>query len=472
MLCNIYPNIFIFTKKPAMKRDGKILIVDDNEEILVALRIFLSQHFTSVETTRNPNLIPELTGKKSYDVIMLDMNFNVGINTGNEGLFWMREILKNDPGAIIIFLTAFGSVELAVNALKEGATDFIQKPWDDEKLLSTVTTALKLRRSREEVTRLKDKQRHLNENINSSHNLIIGNSESMQNILRTIDKVADTDANILLLGENGTGKELVAREIHKRSARSGEVFITADMGAFAETLFESELFGHTRGSFTDAREDKPGRFEIASGGTLFLDEIGNLPLRLQPKLLTVLQSREVYRVGSSIPVPIDIRLISATNQLPEKMVGNGSFREDLLYRINTITISIPPLRERRDDIPLLAESFSTLYGTKYGKSDIRISKTALKKLVSHNFPGNVRELQHIIEKAVILTDSGTLSSEDLFFNTSAARLKPEKGLNLEENEKELIAEALNRSGNNYTVACSELGISRKTLYNKIKKYGL
>lgn len=455
-----------------MKRDGNILIVDDNEEILVALRIFLLQHFASVETSSNPNLIPEITAKQKFDVIMLDMNFNVGINSGNEGLFWMREILKKDPNAIIIFMTAYGSVELAVEALKEGATDFIQKPWDDDRLLSTVTTAMKLRKSGEEIERLKTRQKHLTENINRSHNNLIGESAPMQELLRTIEKVAATDANILLLGENGTGKEMAAMEIHKRSGRSEEVFVTVDMGAISGTLFESELFGHTRGSFTDAREDRPGRFEIASGGTLFLDEIGNLPLVLQPKLLSVLQSRELYRIGASIPVPVDIRLISATNRSPEEMIDSHRFREDLLYRINTITITLPPLRERRDDIPLLADYFASVYGAKYGKSGIKISRSALSRLKSHSFPGNVRELQHIIEKAVILTENRILTVDDLFSGSAGYRSGPEKNLNLEENEKLLIYEALKFSGGNSTAASIKLGISRKTLYNKIRKYGL
>jgi len=309
-----------------MKNKGKILIIDDNEEILIALKLFISEHFEAVHTEKNPNLIPELIRTENYDMIILDMNFTAGVSTGNEGIFWMRKILEYDPLAVIVFVTAYGDIELAVKAIKEGATDFIQKPWDDEKILTTIITALKLRRSRLEIKKLKDKQKHLSENIDRYYDMYTGVSKAMQEIYNTVSKVAGTDANILILGENGTGKELIAREIHKQSKRSSEVFISVDMASLSETLFESELFGHEKGAFTDAKENRPGRFEIASGGTLFLDEIGNLPLFLQSKLLAAIQNREITRIGSNVSIPIDIRLISATNKPLHDMVRENSFR--------------------------------------------------------------------------------------------------------------------------------------------------
>jgi two-component system response regulator HydG len=455
-----------------MSYDGNILVVDDNEEMLLAIRMFLSSHFTQVDVSRNPNLIPELTRKKSYDVIILDMNFSVGINSGNEGIYWMREILKNDPLAVIILVTAYGNIDLAVNALKEGATDFIQKPWEDEKLLSTVLTGFKLRRSKLEINTLKSKQQHLNQKLNSEHKHFIGESPSMKEVYNTIAKVAETDANILILGENGTGKELIAKEIHAQSKRSEEVFVSVDLGALSESLFESELFGHMKGAFTDAHESKPGRLEIASGGSIFLDEIGNIPIHLQSKLLTVLQNREVHPLGSHLPVKVDARLITATNASPDILVELGQFREDLLYRINTIQITVPPLRERGEDIVPLARYFISRFAEKYEKSVIRLSRSAISRLQNHPFPGNVRELEHIIEKAVIMTDTDIISVEDLFLQDRLSKTQRTGTLKLEENEKMLISEALHLHNYNNTETSKELGISRKTLYNKMKKYGL
>jgi two-component system response regulator HydG len=455
-----------------MKNKGRILIVDDNEEILIALKLFLSEHFENVDIQKNPNMIPELIQRQNYDVIILDMNFSAGVNTGNEGLFWMKKILEYDPQAIILFITAYGDIEIAVNAIKEGATDFIQKPWDDEKLLATVLTAARLRKSNLEIKKLRNKQIHLTENINKSFKMIIGNSPGMQNVFKTIAKVSGTDANILILGENGTGKELIAREIHKQSLRSGEVFVNVDMVAFNEGLFESELFGHVRGAYTDAKEERAGRFEIASGGTLFLDEIGNLTLPMQTKLLAALQNREIFRIGSNKSVPIDIRLISATNMPLNDMVAAGTFREDLLYRINTIQIVLPPLRNRIEDIPVLANHFITIYGEKYKKSNLKVSKNGVEALIKYNFPGNIRELEHMVEKAIILCESDIIQKEDLFFQQRISHHSRTKSFNLEEQEKELIQNAMEMHGNNHTKASEELGISRKTLYNKIQKYGL
>jgi two-component system, NtrC family, response regulator HydG len=454
-----------------MKNKGRILIVDDNEEILIALKLFLLNHFEVVDTQKNPNTIPASIQHQSYDVIILDMNFSAGVNTGNEGIYWMKNILKYDPLAIILFITAYGDIEMAVNAIKEGATDFIQKPWDDDKLLATIHTAARLRKSNLEIRKLRNKQIHLTENIDKSFRMFIGNSPEMQKVLKTIAKVASTEANILILGENGTGKELIAREIHKQSLRSGEVFVNVDMVSFNEGVFESELFGHVKGAFTDAREERAGRFEIASGGTLFLDEIGNLTLSMQTKLLAALQNREIFRIGSNKPVPIDIRLISATNKPLTEMISAGRFREDLLYRINTIQIILPPLRKRIEDIPLLADHFLIMYGEKYNKHDLKISKQGMNALIHYSFPGNIRELEHMVEKAVILCESGILKQQDLFFQQRISDTPVQKSFDLEANEKQLILEALEKHENNFTRASIELNISRKTLYNKIKKYG-
>ena len=454
-----------------MKNKGRILIVDDNEEILIALKLFLLNHFEIVDTFKNPDKIPDLIQRHSYDVIILDMNFSAGVNTGNEGIFWMRRILEYDPLAVILFITAYGDIEIAVKAIKEGATDFIQKPWDDEKLLVTIMTAVKLRKSNLEIKKLRNKQIHLNENINKSFNMFAGNSPEMKKVFKTIAKVAGTEANVLILGENGTGKELIAREIHKQSLRSGEVFVNVDMVSFNEGVFESELFGHVKGAYTDAKEERVGRFEIASGGTLFLDEIGNLTMSMQSKVLAAIQNREIFRIGSNRPITIDIRLISATNKPINEMAAVNTFREDLLYRINTIQIFLPPLRHRIEDIPSLVNHFLTMYGEKYNKEELKVSSQGMDALLKYSFPGNIRELEHMVEKAVILCESGTLKQEDLFFQQNISHAPGKRSFDLEMNEKQLILDALEMHGNNYTKTSNELNISRKTLYNKIKKYG-
>ena len=393
------------------------------------------------------------------------------INSGNEGIYWLRKILEYDPLATVLFITAYGDIEMAVNAIKEGATDFIQKPWDDEKLLVTIMTAAKFRKSNLEIKKLRNKLIHLNENINKSFNMFVGNSPEMQKVFKTIAKVAGTEANILILGENGTGKELIAREIHKQSLRSGEVFVNVDMASFNEGVFESELFGHVKGAYTDAKEERAGRFEIASGGTLFLDEIGNLTMSMQSKLLAAIQNREIFRIGSNRPIPIDIRLISATNKPIIEMVVVNTFREDLLYRINTIQILLPPLRHRIEDIPSLVNHFLIMYGEKYNKQELKVSSQGMDALLKYSFPGNIRELEHMVEKAVILCESGILKQEDLFFQQKKFHVAGKRSFDLELNEKQLILDALEMHGNNYTKTSNELNISRKTLYNKIKKYG-
>ena len=451
-----------------MKKKGRILIVDDNEEILVALRLQLSAYFESVVTERKPDMIPTLISRDSYDVVILDMNFKAGINSGNEGIFWLNRILVADPDISIVFITAYAGIELAVKAIQNGATDFIEKPWDDEKLLASVLKAWELRRSRVEIHNLREKQKHLNEKINNQFESLRCVSPAMQKIYRILEKVASTDASILILGENGTGKEILAREIHRMSKRSGEVFIGVDMGSLTGTLFESELFGHVKGAFTDAKDDRPGRFEIAGGGTLFLDEIGNIPPSLQTKLLSVLQKNEVTRVGSNKPVTIDIRLITATNRPVEELTSTHNFREDLLYRINTIQIEIPPLRDRKEDIPVLLEHFLAKFTLKYNKPRFIINKPAMDKLLSYSWPGNIRELQHMTEKAVILGEGKELYAENFFFGSRPDEKKSlDEILNLEELEKEAIRRAIEKHNGNITRAVAELGISRRTLYYKM-----
>ncbi len=453
-------------------KKGNILIVDDNEHILNSLRLFLKNEFGNIDTLRNPNLIPGQIENNDYDIILLDMNFKAGVNTGNEGIFWLRKIHEIDPAVIIILITAYGDVDLAVKAMKEGATDFIQKPWDSDRLLATLKTALNLRESKRELKKLQNQQQVLNEGIDRNYPKLIGDSPAVQSVMNTIGKISATDANVMILGENGTGKELIAREIHRRSLRAKEVFVTVDMAALSETLFESELFGHVKGAFTDAREDRVGRFEVASGGTLFLDEIGNLPVTMQSKILTTLQSREVIRIGSSKSVSIDVRIISATNKHPEQLVQEGKFREDLLYRINTIVIELPPLRERGNDILLLARFFLKKYAGKYDKKVTGISKEAEHKLFVYRWPGNVRELQHAIEKAVILTEMEVLQPEDFILNIRDEENTVENSLNLAHLEKNAIIKALRKHGGNLTHAARELGITRTTLYSKINKYGI
>jgi len=454
-------------------KKGNILIADDKEQILTSLSILLKDEFSTVDTIRNPNRIPDLFTRNTYDVVLLDMNFKPGDSSGNEGIFWLKEILKMDPHAVVIMITAYGDIELAVKAIKQGATDFIPKPWDPEKLLITLKNAYNLRRSKIELNHMREKQNLLSRDIDSGFRMIAGTSETMIGIINTVNKVARTDANVLILGENGTGKELIAREIHRKSKRARNVFITVDVASLSETLFESEMFGHLKGAFTDAREDRAGRFEIAHGGTLFLDEIGNLSLSLQAKLLHAIQNRQVTRVGSSKPIPVDIRLITATNKPIMTMVSDNTFREDLFYRLNTIKIELPPLRERKEDISYLAEAFLKEYGRKYDKSFLKFTSNAMDKLCSYAWPGNIRELKHTVEKAVILCENHFLKPEDLYlFSIGKVRTGEEQSSKLADVERNAIARVLGECRGNYSRAAGILDISRTTLYAKIKKYGL
>ncbi len=458
------------------QKHGKILIVDDNEDLLKAAKMYLKRHFAQVDTEKNPEAIPSLMGNEDYDVILLDMNFTKDVSSGSEGYYWLERILKIDPSAVVVLITAYGDVQMAVKAIKAGATDFVLKPWENEKLLATLYSSMRLRQSLDEVETLKMKNQEINIAINEKYKDIIGQSASMQRIFQTVDRVAHTDANVLILGENGTGKELIARAIHAHSSRKNETFATVDLGSITETLFESELFGHKKGAFTDAKEDRAGRFELANNGTLFLDEIGNLSMPLQAKLLTAIQNRRVSRVGSGKDTPINIRLICATNMPLYEMVKENKFRQDLLYRINTIEVEIPPLRERLEDIPLLASHFLKQYAVRYGKNISKMSDGAMTRMSKHPWPGNIRELQHSIERAVILSSSSVLQPEDFNLNVTAGK-EPDQHVsldqyNLEEVEKLLIRKVLKKYNGNITQAAAELGLTRSSLYRRLEKHGL
>lgn len=449
-----------------------LLIIDENKQDQNALKEVLKNEVQTIITVNNPNRIQEILSRNEVDIVLLEMNFRAEVSSGNEGIFWLREILRADSSISIIIITANGNIELAVKAIREGAVDFITKPWDDTKLIQVINLAWKLRISRLEAVNLKKDNQLLKNEINKGgEKLITGASPTMINVLNMVKKVAGTEANVLITGENGTGKELVAREIHRLSKRSGELMVSVDMGSITESLFESELFGHVKGSFTDAHEDRKGKFEQANGGTLFLDEIGNLSLRSQAKLLSVLQNRNIVRVGSNKTVPVSIRLVCATNCNLEHMVAEGTFREDLFYRINTIMIEVPPLRDRVDDIPILANYFLKVNGERYGKAGLKLSTHVLEKLSNHDWPGNVRELQHAVEKAVIMSDSPVLKPSDFAFSQKP-KTTAFSEMTLDEMERTFIAESLVRYHSNLSVAASKLGITRQTLYNKIRKYGL
>ncbi len=451
-----------------MSKEGKILIVDDNEDILFALNLLLQPEVEKVKVTTRPERIEHFMQTFVPDVILLDMNFTKDADSGKEGFYWLKKIKETDPDAVVVFITAYADTEKAVRAIKEGATDFIPKPWKKEKLLATVASAVKLRKSRKEVLHLKQQVAALESNRSLPE--IIGESEAMQSLFETIDKLKNTNANILILGENGTGKDLVANLLYYCSPRSDKPFVHIDLGSIPEQLFESELFGHERGAFTDAKKEKPGRFEIATGGTLFLDEIGNLTPAMQAKLLTVIEKQQIFRLGSNTPLAINVRLICATNADIHEMVANGDFRQDLLYRINTIELHIPPLRERGKDIDLLADYFLRQYAKKYKKDIRNIAAAALRKLHEYNWPGNVRELQHAMERAVILASGYILSPDDFILKPAPSRKSRIENLNLEELEKKAIEKALTQSDGNMSQAADLLGISRFTLYRKIEKY--
>ncbi len=451
---------------------GRILAVDDNKDILFALELLLKSHFEQVTTLSSPDRISELLAKEYYDVILLDMNFTKENIDGKEGFDWLKKILEIDPDAVVLFITAYGDAEDAVRAIKSGATDFILKPWQNEKLLATVSASVKLRRSRIEADELRKKHKEICSALDQPYHEFIGNSAEIKEVFSIIRKVAKTDANILISGENGTGKELVARAIHRNSLRKDEVFITVDLGSITDTLFESELFGHEKGAFTDAKREKPGRFEIATKGTLFLDEIGNLSLSLQTKLLSAIEKKEVTRVGANRPVSVDVRLICATNNDLYKMTADNEFRQDLLYRINTVEINIPPLRDRTGDIILIADHFLKTYSKKYKKLVSRISSAAIKKLNHYPWPGNVRELQHAIERAVIMTDQNTLEPEDFILTSQGKKTGTDEfdTYNLEEIEKRIIIKVLKQNQGNITQASRELGLTRTSLYRRMEKY--
>ena len=455
-------------------KTGKVLAVDDNQDILFALRLLLKPEVEIIETLPGPEQLPEMMKKEEWDVILLDMNFTKDAISGKEGFDWLDKILNIDAQAVVVFITAYGDAEKAVKAMKAGATDFILKPWQNEKLLATISSAIKLSRSRKEADELRQKQREISAVLDQPFTDFIGRSEEMTQVFTTIKKVASTDASVLILGENGTGKELVARALYRNSLRKNEVFISVDLGSIAETLFESELFGHERGAFTDAKTSKQGRFEIAANGTLFLDEIGNLSPQMQTKLLTVIERREVTRVGANKPMKIDVRLICATNNNIHQDVIEGKFRQDLLYRINTVEIHLPPLRERLGDIPLLSEHFLKIYSKKYRKSIRNIQAGAMKKLNQYSWPGNVRELQHAIERAMIMTEGDSLSPDD-FLLTSQGKSSGEFELqthNLDDIEKQVIQRVLKQHQGNITQAAQDLGLTRTSLYRRMEKHGL
>lgn len=456
------------------KQEGRILAIDDNEDILFALKLLLKPHVEAIDTINNPKEIPDYVSTGNYDVILLDMNFTKDAISGQEGFDWLAKILEIDPSSVVVFITAYGDAEKAVKAIKAGATDFILKPWQNEKLLATVSSSIKLRRSRKETESLRNKQKEISAVLDQPFHEFIGNSVEMKSVFDTIKKVAQTDANVLILGENGTGKELVARALHRNSLRKDEIFISVDLGSISETLFESELFGHEKGAFTDAKKEKSGRFEIASGGTLFLDEIGNLSLPLQTKLLTVIERKEVIRVGSNNPRAVNVRLICATNNNIHQMVEENQFRQDLLYRINTVEIHLPPLRERTGDIPLLTDHFLKSYAKKYKKSIRGISAGALKTLTQYHWPGNVRELQHAIERAIIMSDSDTLQPDDFILSNQTKKVADIEidTYNLDEIERSIIEKVLKQHQGNITQAAVDLGLTRTSLYRRMEKYDL
>jgi DNA-binding NtrC family response regulator len=458
---------------------SRLLVVDDNEDVLTAVRLLFERHGAAVQAATSPAALPTLLREEAFDAVLLDMNFARDAASGQEGLMWLERILAFEPHAAVVMITAYGDVELAVEAMKRGAVDFVTKPWQNEKLLATVTAAVRLRRTRAEAERLRVQRDALGDALDERFPEIIGESAAMRRVFATIEKVAATDANVLVLGENGTGKELVARAVHRLSPRAGEVFVSVDVGALPETLFESELFGYARGAFTGAVEDRPGRFEAAHGGTLFLDEIGNLGPAQQAKLLSALQTRAVTRIGEVRPRPVDLRLICATNQPLHRRLAEGLFRQDLLYRINTVEVHLPPLRERPEDVPLLAGHFLQRYAQKYGRAGLRLTAEATDALRAYPWPGNVRELQHAVERAVVLAEGEALGPTDFALSGSpgapaaAPGLSAEPGtLDLERIEREAIRRALSKHGGNISRAAAELGLTRKSLYRRIEKYGL
>ena len=447
-----------------MKKSGNILIVDDNRGVLTALQLLLKPYFDKITVLSSPVTLPATLREDTWQAVLLDMNFTSGINTGNEGLYWLHEIKKQYPALPVVLFTAYADIDLAVRGIKEGATDFIVKPWDNGKLVETLLNAAQNAPASGKKTATTP--------ASTASSMYWGESPVMQQLRMLVEKVAATDANILITGENGTGKEMLAREIHALSARHRKEMVSVDMGAITESLFESELFGHVKGAFTDAHADRPGKFEVADQSTLFLDEIGNLPYHLQAKLLTAIQRRSIVRVGSNTLVPVDIRLICATNRNLSEMADKGEFREDLLYRINTIHLEIPALRERQEDIIPLAERFIIRFCKQYGKPALRLDNAAREKLMQHPWSGNIRELEHAIEKAVIICDGAFLSAGLFQLQRRNEASEMPAASTLEDMEKQMIRRTLDKCGGNLSAVALQLGITRQTLYNKMKKYGL
>ncbi len=447
-------------------KNATVLVIDDDVDVLTALRLLLKPLVKEVITEKNPSNITSQIERANYDVIILDMNFNGLVNTGNEGIFWLNKIRKQKPETSVILMTAYADIDLAIRGLKEGASDFLMKPWKNEKIIETITTILGKKKT-------KSTQK---ESINSSSVEIIGDSDVMNDVFVKLKKVAPTDANVLVLGENGTGKDLIARALHDNSNRHDKPFVKVDVGALTSSLFESELFGYKKGAFTDAREDRKGRFEAANGGTLFLDEIGNISLGQQVRLLTVLQNRQVTPLGSNEPIPIDIRLVCATNIDPKVLADEKKFRKDLIYRINTVDIIVPPLSDRGTDITELSHHFVSLYAEKYNKNSFSFDSGFISKLKKHDFPGNVRELQYVLERAVIMTDGSVLKPEDLVFSSiersTETTSNASTSLNLDDIEKNAILTVLEKNKGNVSKSAKELGITRAALYRRLEKYEL
>lgn len=452
-----------------------ILVIDDNEDILLSLRLLLKPYTNIIRTSSNPDQIPAFMKAETYDVILLDMNFTRDAISGSEGFYWIREILKIDQDATIVCITAYGDTEKAVQAIKFGATDFVLKPWNNDKLIATISSAAQLRHSKLQTTLLRNKQAELNNAQHDAFDNFLGNSESMKKVFGVIEQVAPTDASILILGENGTGKELVARSIHKLSERRDEIFVSVDLGSLNENLFESELFGYVKGAFTDAKKDKAGKFEVAQGGTIFLDEIGNLSLSMQSKLLTVLEQKAVTRVGDHKSIPLDVRIICATNSKLDEMIASGNFREDLYYRINTVELMLPPLRDRGDDVKLLSRHFIEKFAAKYKKTIVDISSDAFRKLQKHSWPGNVRELRHVMERTIIMAKTQNLHAEDFLLKADTSERKEHshnESNNIDEMEKNLIERVMKMHAGNISKVAKELGLSRAALYRRMEKHGI
>jgi DNA-binding NtrC family response regulator len=461
-----------------VSKTGNILIVDDDEDILTASRLLLRRAFASITTCSNPQEIPKLLADHDFDVVLLDMNFGPGESSGKEGQIWLEKILQIDPQIVVVMITAHGSLNTAVEAMKRGATDFIAKPWQNEKVVATVSTAVQLRRSRKETQTLRQTNKVLLKQTATAGSQIIGESAEARKVMDIVERAGPTDANVLILGENGTGKELIARELHRQSRRSDNVFLTVDMGSISESLFESELFGHKKGAFTDASEDRLGRFQAADGGTIFLDEIGNLPLHLQAKLMRVLEQRKVTPVGSDESQDIDVRVVAATNVPPANLKNEDHFRQDLLFRLNTVEITVPPLRDRRDDILPIADHYATIYSQKYGGAIRTFSSDARKALHEYEWPGNIRALRHAVERAIILSEGELIEPTDLQLDYSdSLREQQSIGvvptiLNLDYMEKDTIQKALRKHGFNISRAANELGLTRASLYRRMEKHDL